>query len=82
MMEENIVLVMTAENDLERGIATTSLEDAGIGYALKDFGAGNLMRLVAGASIYGCQIYVNEEDYDQAKDVIISVLGEGVLNRN
>lgn len=78
---EEIVFLMKAYSDLERGIATVALENAGIPYSLKDYESGNYMRLISGGSIYGCEIYVDSQDYEEAVEVIIGVLGPGIFEK-
>lgn len=78
---EELIFLINVYSDLERGIATVALEDAGIPYSLKDYESGNYMRLFMGSSIYGCEIDVSPEDYDQAVEVITTVLGPGIFEK-
>ena len=78
---EELIFLINVYSDLERGIATVALEDAGIPYSLKDYESGNYMRLFMGASIYGCEIDVSPEDYNRAVEVITTVLGPGIFEK-
>ena len=78
---EELIFLINVYSDLERGIATVALEDAGIPYSLKDYESGNYMRLFMGSSIYGCEIDVSLEDYDRAVEVITTVLGPGIFEK-
>ena len=78
---EELIFLINVYSDLERGIATVALEDAGIPYSLKDYESGNYMRLLTGSSIYGCEIDVAPEDYDRAGEGVMTVLGPGIFEK-
>lgn len=70
------VPLMVVSSQLELNIVTAVLEDNDIPFYIKDQSAGNSMRILSGSTIYNAEIIVGEEDYEEAKDLVISVLGE------
>ena len=46
------------------------LDDNDIPYLLKDHGSGGHMRIIAGGSIFGTDVMVEETDFDKAKSLL------------
>jgi hypothetical protein len=57
-------------NQLDATMITGLLEDAGIPSYIKDRGIGGYLKIYMGYTIYGQDIYVNQESYDKAKELL------------
>jgi hypothetical protein len=57
-------------NQLDASMITALLEDAGIPSFIKDRGIGGYLKIYMGYTIYGQDIYVNQESYDKAKELL------------
>jgi hypothetical protein len=55
---------------MDASMITALLEDAGIPSFIKDRGMGGYLKIYMGYTIYGQDIYVNEESYDKAKELL------------
>lgn len=67
-------LLITAANEFELGAITSILRDHGIPFITKDNEAGGYLRIYSGSSIYGTDIQVREDCFDQAKDLIANFI--------
>lgn len=66
---EWIVLKQTG-NILELNVIEGLLEDNKIPYLLKDYGAGDYMRIIGGSSMDGTDVLVEKSYYDHAKELV------------
>jgi hypothetical protein len=57
-------------SQLDATMITGLLEDAGIPSYIKDRGIGGYLKIYMGYTIYGQDIYVNQESYDKAKELL------------
>jgi len=71
--ELNLVMVKNAANDYEASLIMNLLEENNIPCIRKDREAGGYLKITMGYSIYGSDIYVDEKDYDAARELIDSL---------
>lgn len=64
------VLLISVVNNYDAGIILNLLENNSIPCFKKDKFVGGYMNLLMGYSVYGQDIYVDEEDYDRAVELI------------
>lgn len=68
--------IYNAANNFEEQNILNELEENGIHPYIIDSGTGQYMNIAAGFSVYGKDIYVEEEDADKAIDIINRVKAE------
>lgn len=68
-----LVLLKTANNNFELDMIKGLLEDNEIPYLLKEKGIGSYMKIIAGSSIYGTDIYVDKSVHEKALEIINSI---------
>lgn len=68
--DDGMKLLTTVHDDAEMAIVCGILEDEKIPYLTKDRGSGGVVRVFAGYSMYGTDISVPEEKYDDAVAVL------------
>ena len=68
--QKGLALVATIYNPAELAVIKTVLDDAEIPFLAKDRGAGGMVKVVMGFSVYGTDIFVREED----KEVALALL--------
>jgi len=73
-----IVLLKITNNDYELTTIKTLLDQNGIPYITKDKGCGGYLRISAGTSIYGTDIFVHDINFDRAKELITSTLASEI----
>ncbi len=71
--KENLVAIITTENDIHEGILSDSLTDAGIGFVIKPFD-DNVFDGITESHYGHSRILVLEENVEEAKQVISEVL--------
>ena len=57
---------------VEVSYITSMLEEAGIFYRVSEEGSGNYMNILMGQSFAGQDIWVGEDDYDRAAEIVAS----------
>ncbi len=67
---EDVTLLTTTHDDVEKMIICGILEEEEIPFAAKDRGAGEAVRVVTGYSMYGCDIFVPAELFDRANALL------------
>ena len=76
MDEVNLVPLIVADSLFEMALFEKVLEKNHIPSIVRDDGAGNYMRLLTGGNtIFNATFYVDEIDYEKAKDVLTPVIG-------
>lgn len=70
--------VYNAQNTYEAQRLSDILKAAGIRSILQEAGAGGYMKVAAGISVFGTDIYVDEEDMDRARQILREELGEAM----
>lgn len=68
--------VYNAQDEIEANMLENALEDAGIAAFSRESGSGEYMKIVSGFSVYGRDIFVEDENEDEAKKIIKEVLEE------
>lgn len=63
-------LLVTVHNDAELALYSSILEGEQIPYLSKDRGSGGAVRVIAGYSIFGIDLLVPEERFDEAVAVL------------
>lgn len=69
----NLIKLRSTINEVELSMIKEILSDNHIPYIAKDNGAGGYMRIIAGNSVYGTDIMVDEENYDKANKLLESI---------
>ncbi len=65
----DVELLLSVTDTVEADLIINTLKNNNIECFKKDKGTGSYMNLYMGYSIYGQEIYVNQEDYEQAKQI-------------
>lgn len=68
-----LVLLRTANNNFELDIIKGVLDENQIPYLIQEKGIGSYMKIITGNSIYGTDIFVDESEYESARDIIDSI---------
>lgn len=66
----NLVKLYNAKDELEANIIADMLKNAGIPCHIQDAGAGEYLNIYYGFTVYGKDIYVEEQNLDEAKSLI------------
>ncbi|MBQ7335340.1 MAG: DUF2007 domain-containing protein [Clostridia bacterium] len=66
----NAALLVTVHDDVECNILCSILEEEKIPHLVKDRGTGEVMRILAGYSMYGSDIFVPKEYLEQAQELL------------
>ncbi len=64
------VLLCTAINNIQQAIVESILRGAEIPYLIKERGSGSAVKIIAGFSMFGTDFYVNEEQFDEASELV------------
>ena len=67
---DDLILLINAANEYELAAISGILNDNGIPFVKRDIGLGAYMRIYAGRTIEGIKIYVNEESFEKARELI------------
>ena len=59
--KDNMVLLATAHGNVEMSVLQSILEGEGIPFMASDRGSGGVVRIIAGYSMYGTDIYVSKD---------------------
>ena len=68
--DEGMALLTTTHDNIELSILQSILEGEKIPYAIYDRGSGGVMRIIAGYSVMGTDIFVPEEVLEQATELL------------
>ena len=68
--KDNMVLLATAHGNVEMSVLQSILEGEGIPYMANDRGSGGVVRIIAGYSMYGTDIYVSKDVYERAAELL------------
>ena len=71
--QKDLAFLHTFQDDIPASMARELLQSEGIPYLAKDRGTGNVMRILAGYSMYGIDFYVRHEDLDRATDLLCAL---------
>ena len=71
--EETGVLLTTAHGNEELAAIEALLRSAEIPYRLTDRGAGGVVRVISGYTMYGTDVFVREEDLETAQELLTPV---------
>ena len=67
---ENVSLLTTVHDDVEKKLLCGILEEEGIPYLLKDRGSGGAMRILSGFSMFASDIFVPTALLDKAQELL------------
>lgn len=70
--DDNVELLLTVYEPSELMVVESVLKDAGIPYLCKDRGSGGMMKIVAGYSVFGTDVFVLKEHIDTARAIFDS----------
>ncbi|MBR2621540.1 MAG: DUF2007 domain-containing protein [Clostridia bacterium] len=73
--EETGVLLTTAYGNEELAAIEALLRSADIPYRLSDRGAGGVVRVISGYTMYGTDVYVREQDVQTAQELLSPIDG-------
>ena len=68
--DEDVELLTTVYDNMELSILRSVLEGENIPYLLKERGSGSSVRIIMGFSMYGTDVFVPKEIFEQAKEVL------------
>ncbi len=68
--DENTAHLTTVHNPVELSIVQSILEGEGIPYVVRDRGSGNVVKVIAGYSMFGSDIFVPTAMEEQAKALL------------
>ena len=71
---DGMSLLTTTYDNAAKDIIEALLRSENIPFVSKDRGVGGSLRVITGFSIYGCDIYVNNEMLDTAKELLEAFL--------
>ncbi len=67
---ENVSLLTTVHDDVEKNLLCGILEEEKIPYLLKDRGSGEAVRILSGFSVFGSDIFVPAELLEKAQELL------------
>lgn len=67
---ENVSLLTTVHDDVEKNLLCGILEEEKIPYLLKDRGSGEAVRILSGFSVFGSDIFVPTELLEKAQELL------------
>ena len=70
VVEQKLIKLFTANDNLQAEMIISTLKDNDIPALKEDLGNAGLMNLYGGNSKYGENIYVAENNYAKAKDIL------------
>ncbi len=68
--DAGVSLLTTVHDEVEKGLICGILEEENIPYLSKDRGSGEAVRILAGYSMFGCDIFVPTELSEKAKELL------------
>lgn len=71
--EETGVLLTTAHGNEELAAIEALLRSAEIPYRLTDRGAGGVVRVISGYTMYGTDVFVRQQDLETAQELLAPV---------
>ena len=74
--KDGLVLLCTAVNNIQQAIVESILKGAEIPYLIKERGSGSAVKIIAGFSMFGTDFYVNEENLEEATELVEVVFQE------
>jgi len=63
-------LILSTSDQIQTRMAENLLKEAGIPCFTKYEGYGGYLKVYMGTTVYGIDTYVNDEDYDRAKEIV------------
>lgn len=70
--DDNVELLFTVYDPAELAVVESVLRDADIPYLCKDRGSGGMMKVIAGFSVFGTDVFVLKEHLETAKGIFAS----------
>ncbi len=70
--DDNVELLFTAYDPAELAVKESVLKDAGIPYLCRERGSGGMMKIVAGFSVFGTDVFVLKEHIETARAIFES----------
>lgn len=68
--EEGIAYLTTVHDNVELSIIRSILDGEEIPYRVRERGSGGMVKVIAGYSMFGSDIYVPEEVLEQAQELL------------
>lgn len=63
-------LLTTVESFSESNMMKAFFKDEGIPVLVKDLGMGGFMKVTMGFTVFGQELYVSDDDYERAKELL------------
>ena len=63
-------LLVTTHDNIEQSILQSILDGEGVPYMVNDRGSGSAVRIIAGYSMFGTDIYVPRDVIEQARELL------------
>lgn len=70
--DDNVELLLTVYDPAQLVVIESILKDAEIPYLCRERGAGGMMKVIAGYSVFGTDVFVLKEHLDTAKAILQS----------
>ena len=68
--DENLELLITVYDNVELSILRSILEGENVPYLIRERGSGSSVRIIAGFSMFGTDIFVPKTIIEQAKEIL------------
>ena len=78
--DKGVALLTTVHGEVEKNLLCGILEEEEIPFLVKDRGSGEAVRILAGFSMFGCDVYVPEELLEQATELLEAYRNGEVLD--
>lgn len=70
--DDNVELLFTIYEPTELAVVESVLRDAEIPYLCRERGSGGMMKIIAGFSVFGTDVFVLKEHFEVAKSIFES----------
>jgi len=78
--DDGVAFLTTVHDEVEKNLLCGILEEEKIPFMIKERGSGEMVRIITGFSMFGCDIYVPEELLEQASDLLDAYRNGEVLD--
>ena len=76
---DHVRLLRTADGEVTLSMIRGLLEEAGIPYYLRDRDFSSTLRICTGYTVYGTDVYVDEDDYERAEELVSGYMAPGAV---
>ena len=68
--DDSVELLTTVHDNVELAVLRSILEGEGIPYMVRERGSGSSVRIIAGFSMYGTDVFVPKDALERAKEIL------------